>query len=598
MHTYAKIVVGVPVEKIFYYALPQEMTDKVTPGVRVIVPFSGRKLTGYVVGLSREKPDVSLREITEVVDPFPIFDGEMLELTRWVSSYYCCTWGEALHTAFPPGIKQRGQTPFSLTPLIHSRGEKHHFVTEVRRNFKEYELTGLTNIYSKEDRKAIGDKGVCPLCPTLLHHTAREDEKTEFYLQAIVQVLKQGRQALLLFPEIFHFQSILGILRTQFGEGIALLHGRLSPKERYRQWLRMRSGAARVVIGTRSAVFAPVRNLGLIIVDEESNSLYKEKRTPKYHAREVALERARISVARVILGTQAPSLESYFQAERGKYKLIVISSEEASKLPEIEIVDLRCNRRRAPWVLSPELREEIEDRLRRREQIVLLLSRRGAGTQKLIDEVGRLFPSARLGSLYSKTAYKETVSLFRRQKTDILIGTQAVLKELSVGRLTLVGIISADTILNIGDFRAAEKMFQFLTQVASYLSGKQGSKVIIQTYNPDHYSILSVKRGGYPQFYREEIEFRRQLNYPPFTSLINIMVADDDTYYKRLIEILEANRQAGVDILPSKISVKRQQITIKGENLAGMRRVIREELSSSKWNKVKVDVDPVDQQIG
>ncbi|MBT9132510.1 MAG: Primosomal protein N' [Firmicutes bacterium] len=573
MRSYAKVVVGVPVEKAFYYALPEEMTGEVIPGVRVVVPFSGRKLTGYVVGLSREKPDVSLREIAEIVDSSPIFDGEMLKLTRWVSDYYCCPWGEALHAAFPPGVRMKKKKSFSPEELSSPPAES---------------LSSSV---------------------TLLHHANRGGGKIEFYLQAIKQALKQGRQALVLFPEVSHFQNILNLLRFQFREKIAILHGRLLPWERYHEWLRMRSGAARVVIGTRSAVFAPLVNLGLIIVDEESNPLYKEKRTPAYHAREVALERARLWKVPLILGAQAPSLESYFQAERGKYKLMVLSpAGEKKELPEIEIADLRCefSSRRVRWALSLELRQEIEACLRRGEQTVLFISRRGAGTQKLIDEVGRLFPNARLGKAgtayeegtraqrHKGTKYEETISLFRRGKIDILIGTQAVLKELGGERLSLVGIISADTILNIGNFRAAEKMFQLLTQVSNSLLGKQNGKVIIQTYNPAHYSILNV--GDYPQFYREEVEFRRQLNYPPFTSLINIMIKDEEAF-RRLIAILEANRDEGVEILPSKAGMRGQQIIIKGENLAGMRRVIRGELSSSRWNKagVKVDVDPVEQ---
>ena len=588
-------------EKAFYYALPEEMAREVIPGKRVIVPFSGRKLTGYVVGLSREKPDYALREIAEVVDLLPLFDGEMLKLTRWVSDYYCSTWGEALHTAFPPAVRTKKKWIAELVPSVSEESRSEFASATPRNRFTPRNDRGGTFAMRGEkigDRRAPRDS----LEPELLK--CPREERLKLYSACVSQTLESDKGTLILVPDIFRSKSILEAMRSRFGQRVCLLTGRLQPEERYREWMRMKSGMAKIVIGTRSAVFAPVADLGLIIVDEEDDSLYKEKRTPKYHAREVALKRARLSGARVILGAQAPSLESYFQAEQGKYKLLEIAPREERKgLARVEIADLcrEFSQRRARWALSRKLREEIEDRLKRGEQTVLLISRRGTGMQRLMNEVGKLFPQAHLGRVSSSRAasYCEAISLFRLGKTDILIGTHAVLEELEIRRLTLVGIISADTILNIGDFRAAEKAFQLLTRVVSSLSGRQGGKVIIQTRNPNHYSILSASRDNYPQFYREELIFRRQLNYPPFTSLINITVKSDDEAFRRFIVVLEANRQKGVDVLvstpSSKASIGQRQIIIKGENLSRMREVIRKKLITSRWNKtrVNVDVDPL-----
>jgi primosomal protein N' (replication factor Y) len=582
---YAEVVIGVPVEKAFYYAFPKEMAHEVIPGKRVIVPFSGRKLIGYVVGLSRERPNYPLKEITEVVDLLPLFNGEMLKLTKWVSDYYCSTWGEALRAAFPPAV--RAKKKWNL-PQVKAESSQ---LSQPKAN-----QPGLPSPSLFSEPELLK-------CP--------RQERLKFYSTSVSQTLESGRGALILVPDISRSKNIFTAMKSQFGGRVSLLTGRLSPEERYREWMRMKMGVVKVVIGTRSAVFAPVADPGLVIVDEENDSLYKEKRTPRYNAREVALERARLCGARVILGAEAPSLESYFQVEGGKYKLLEIApGEERKELPKVEIADL-CREPIQRRVLSHKLCQEIEERLKIGEQI-LLISRR-AGMHRLIDKVGRLFPSARLGRIDSKAAYGETISFFLRGKIDILIGTEALLEELGVGRASLIGIISADAILSIGDFRAAEKTFQFLTRVLNSLSGN--SKVIIQTFNPDHYSILNASRGNYLEFYREELKFRRQLNYPPFTSLVNITVKEvqgsgvqgselendegkDDEALKRLIAVLEANRQEGVEILvptPSlrKAPVQRCQIVVKGKNLDTMRETIRKELIAWDKARVSVDVDPL-----
>lgn len=559
MQKYAKVVIGIPVEKTFYYVSPEELAHKVVPGKRAIVPFSGRKLTGYVVALSRKKPDVSLREILEVIDSSPIFDGKMLKLTRWVSDYYCSTWGEALQIAFPPGIRMMRESLSCEKLKSSARFSASSF-------FSEPEL----------------------LCATT-------EERLKFYLHEVSQTLENGRGALILVPDISRSEDILKAMRARFEE-ISLLHGNLPPAERYREWVRMKNGISKIVIGTRSAVFAPLESPGLIIVDEEDNPLYKEKRTPKYNAREVALKRAELSGARLILGTQIPSLESYFQVECGKYKLLVPDQKKRKKFPEVEIVDLshEFKSSRIRWALSLALRQEIEEKLKRNEKIILLTSR-GAGAQKIMDELGRLFPSAHLGKIGSETraAHEETFSLFHQGKIDILIGTQTVLKESGVERIGLLGIISIDTILNASNFRAAERTFQLLIRAINFLSGRENSKVIVQTYNPSHYSILSAARNDWLQFYRKELRFRRQLNYPPFTSLINITTKDREAFSK-LVVTLKANCQSTVEppelltSLPSSLN-QRWQITLRGKDLSRMRRVIKRELA--RWGKKRVNVE-------
>jgi primosomal protein N' (replication factor Y) len=413
--------------------------------------------------------------------------------------------------------------------------------------------------------------------------------KTEVFVRAIEQVLSEGKQAIVLLPEIALTAQALGRYRARLGEsGVALLHSALSPGEHYDEWQRIAAGEAGLVLGARSAVFAPCPRLGLIVVDEEHEASYKQEQAPRYHAREVALERARRAGCPVILASATPSLESFWAAQEGRFRLLALPERiDRRPLPAVRIVDLRSRRRR-PAVFSPELRQALSARLEASEQVILFLNRRGfstfllcpacgrsmrcphcqvaltyhrsgrelrchhcdhrapapavcpecgspqlrfsgVGTEKVEAELIGLFPQARVSRLDRDTtarrgAHLRIVSAFERAETDVLVGTQMVVRGFDFPGVTLVGVIAPEVSLNLPDFRAAERTFQLLTQVGGRSGrGEREGEMIIQTFHPDHYSLQASAGHDYEAFYQEEIGARRELGYPPFSHLANLL---------------------------------------------------------------------------
>ena len=431
--------------------------------------------------------------------------------------------------------------------------------------------------------------------PFLLHGVTGSG-KTEVYLNAIEVALQVKRGALLLVPEIALTPAVAGQFFHRFGDRVAILHSAFGDAERAEQWRRIRSGAAGVVVGTRSGVFAPVENLGLIVVDEEHDQSYKQEETPRYNGRDVALVRARAAGACVVLGSATPSLESLYNAARGKYTLLELPERiERRPMAEVEVVDMRAEfletRRQA--VFSRRLAEEIRARLGNGEQTMLLLNRRGfstfvacrscgeriqcvncavtltfhrrdrrllchycnyaervpthcpkchsehiyflgTGSERVEEELHREFPAARIArmdrdTITGKRAYETILAGFREGAYDILVGTQMIAKGHDIPNVTLVGVISADVGLGMPDFRAAERTFQLLTQVAGRAGrGEIPGEVLIQTVNPDHYAIRFAAAQDCAQFYEKELQFRRMMRYPPFSALANVVVRSQD----------------------------------------------------------------------
>ncbi|MCS6951929.1 MAG: primosomal protein N' [Bryobacteraceae bacterium] len=427
---------------------------------------------------------------------------------------------------------------------------------------------------------------------TFLLYGVTGSGKTEVYLRAIEATLALGRGALLLVPEIALTPAVAGQFYGRFGERVAILHSAFSDLERADQWRRIRAGTAPVVVGTRSGVFAPVRNLGLIVVDEEHDASYKQEETPRYHGRDVAIVRARHSGACVVLGSATPSLESRYNAEQGKYTLLELPERiESRPLPRVELIDLRQEflETGKQATFSRRLREAIEQRLVRGEQIMLLLNRRGfssflacracgqrlecvncsvtltfhrrdrrmlchychyaarvpetcphcgseylyfvgMGSERVEEELHREFPGARIARMDRDTVsgrrrYESILQGFREGAYDILVGTQMIAKGHDIPNVTLVGVVNADIGLGMPDFRAAERTFQLLTQVAGRAGrGEIPGTVLIQTLNPEHYAIRCAAAQDYGAFYAKEIQFRRALRYPPFSALANCLV--------------------------------------------------------------------------
>jgi primosomal protein N' (replication factor Y) len=418
--------------------------------------------------------------------------------------------------------------------------------------------------------------------------------KTEVYLRAMEEALAAGRQAIFLVPEISLTAQVSTLFRARFGEKVAILHSRLSDGERYDEWQRIRRGEADVVVGARSALFAPVPDPGVIVLDEEHDPSYKQDSSPRYVTHAVAGQRAAGSRCPIVLGSATPSIETFYRASRGELRRLDLPRRIHDRpLPEVRVIDLREEFRcRGASVFSLPLREGIRDRLARGEQVILFVNRRGfsafilcrdcgfvprcprcnvsltfhadragrlvchhcgherrapqqcprcagtrirhfgIGTQRVEEAVRQEFPEARLARLDrdttgTKDAHERIVANFRGREADILIGTQMVTKGFDFPQVTLVGIITADTALNLPDFRAAERTFQLLTQVAGRAGrGDTPGEVILQTFTPEHYAIQAAARHDYLAFYEQEIRAREELRYPPFSSLVRLVVAD------------------------------------------------------------------------
>jgi primosomal protein N' (replication factor Y) (superfamily II helicase) len=429
----------------------------------------------------------------------------------------------------------------------------------------------------------------------MLLHGVTGSGKTAVYLAGMRSVLDAGHSAILLVPEIGLTPAVAADLHQTFGDEVAILHSALSNKERAQQWHRIRKGEARMVVGTRSAVFAPVSDLALIIVDEEHDASYKQEETPRYHARDVAVMRAKMANAVVVLGSATPSLESYFNATRNKYALVELPDRvEQRPLPEVEIVDMRQEFQETghEQVISRKLAAEIKERLDRREQVMVLLNRRGyspvvlcrtcgktleckncaialthhkrehkmichycgyiapvpkacvhcgseyvyflgTGSEKLEELLHGMFPQARIARLDRDTVrgqeeFERTLNALSEGELDLLVGTQMIAKGHDIHGVTLVGVVGADSALGLPDFRAAERTFQLLTQVAGRAGrGKSPGKVILQTYFQDHYAVQYAAQHDFRGFYQKELRFRSWMHYPPFAALANVLIRSD-----------------------------------------------------------------------
>ena len=458
--------------------------------------------------------------------------------------------------------------------------------SRVEFSFNEAQKSALTVLREKvESRKFSG----------MLLHGVTGSGKTAVYLAGMRSVLEAGRSAILLVPEIGLTPAVAADLHQIFGDEVAILHSALSDRERAEQWHRIKRAEARMVVGTRSAVFAPVSDLALIIVDEEHDSSYKQEETPRYHARDVAVMRAKMADAAVVLGSATPSLESYFNATKNKYALIELPDRvEKRPLPEVEIVDMRLEFQETghEQVISRKLASEIKDRLERREQVMVLLNRRGyspvvlcrtcgkklecsncaialthhkrehkmvchycgyiapvpkvcvhcgseyvyflgTGSEKLEELLHGMFPQARIARLDRDTVrghedFERTLNALNEGELDLLVGTQMIAKGHDIHGVTLVGVVGADVALGLPDFRAAERTFQLLTQVAGRAGrGQSPGKVILQTYFQDHYAVQYAARHDFVGFYEKELQFRSWMHYPPYSSLANVLVRSD-----------------------------------------------------------------------
>ncbi|HHS2964454.1 TPA: primosomal protein N' [Staphylococcus argenteus] len=558
--------------------LSQNVTKKTKRAVRIIDGFN---------------PDEVLAKLEKIIKQYDL---------------YAFLSEEQHKTIFLSDIEDMGFSKSSLDGLV-KKGyvEKYDAIVE-RDPFKDrvFEQESKRQLTTDQQRAyaAINEKIINQEQATFLLHGVTGSGKTEVYLQTIEDVLNQGKQAMMLVPEIALTPQMVLRFKRRFGDDVAVLHSGLSNGERYDEWQKIRDGRAQVSVGARSSVFAPFKNLGLIIIDEEHESTYKQEDYPRYHAREIAQWRSEYHHCPVILGSATPCLESYARAEKGVYQLLSLPNRvNQQALPDIDIVDMRTELSEGNRsMFSKDLREAIQLRLDRQEQVVLFLNRRGyasfmlcrdcgyvpqcpncdisltyhkttdllkchycgyqetppnqcpncesehirqvgTGTQKVEELLQQEFEGARIirmdvDTTSKKGAHEKLLTEFEKGNGDILLGTQMIAKGLDYPNITLVGVLNADTMLNLPDFRASERTYQLVTQVAGRAGRhEKAGQVIIQTYNPEHYSILDVQKNDYLTFYRQEMEYRKLGKYPPYYYLINFTIS-----HKEMKKVMEASQ--------------------------------------------------------
>ena len=655
---FAEVVLPLPLDKAFHYSIPDNLKTIVKPGVRVSIPFGNKKLIGYVSSLVEESYSGKVKDIFSVIDRDVILTDEMILLGKWIAASYLCSLGEAFAAIVSPALGAGKKKEALVVP------------------FEPESKPLIAHIHSEAQREAIKRISASLNAgkpETFLLHGITSSGKTEVYLSAIEETLKLSKSAIFLLPEISLTPHFIRIIKERFHDKVGIWHSGLSKQEKFAAWENAKKGKTKIMIGPRSAVFAPFEKLGLIVIDEEHESTYKQEQKPAYHAREVALERARLSNAVVILGSATPSIESYYRAKSGEFILLELKERVGSGiLPPVRIVDSRKQYRQSK-ILSEPLVDALNKTLLKREQAIIFLNRRGfapgvtcencnavfkcphcsislvyhsddkklkchycgystafpekcptcksgdirvfgVGTQKVEQELKKIFPQSKVvrldrDSASKKGVYEKAYDDFRKENFDILLGTQMVAKGFDFPRVTLVGVIDADTSLYFPDFRSAERTFQLLTQVAGR-SGRShlGGEVIIQSTHQEHYALALAKNHDYNSFYDKEVEFRRQMGYPPFTVLCNIIVRgkNEQTVKEVVLEIhntlLQINLVNNFEILgPSPASrVKlhgmfRWQILLKGKKSGIIQSVL--DIRKTKVHSgviLTFDIDPFD----
>ena len=734
---YIRVIIDRAIHRELDYLVPETLADRVGVGSRVRVPFRDKSTLATVVAALDHSEAEGIRPIEAVIGEAPILSEQLLELARWISAYYCCPIETVMRSLLPQVIRRaevgwkkqlfvrparkidneeieklrkRAPRQAELLEVIaqlegamraadllrHTSLDNQTLRALVRRGLAElHEEAAVRDPHADEqfiatsnlvlnDEQSLALKRITQALdspedarPILLHGVTGSG-KTEIYLQAIRAALERGRSAIVLVPEISLTPQTVEGFKGRFAEAqdaVAVLHSHLSEGERHDEWHKIHSGRARIAIGPRSAVFAPLKSLGLIVVDEEHENTYKQEEAPRYHARDVAVVRAKIEKCVVVLGSATPSLESYHNATTGKYRLATLTQRvDEKQMPLMRVVDLRQERRkeRAIAILSGKLRAAIADRLEKREQTILFLNRRGFstsllcsncgearncpncsvaltfhrhvarlschlcghtaavpkkcpacgkdaliyagfGTEKVESTVSQIFPKAAVrrmdaDSMTRKEAYRETLRSFRAGKIDILVGTQMIAKGLHFPNVTLVGIINADLALHLPDFRAGERTFQLLTQVAGRAGrGETPGEVFVQTYTPFSPSIQFARHHDFAGYFQQELEFRERCDFPPFKHAILITIRSGheerakfsaETLMRRLKESLSPEFILG-DPMPAPLEKLqgefRFHILIRGEAIMRLSRLVRETLNKLPFPEdvtVTVDVDP------
>lgn len=631
------------VDKTFTYLIPNSLKPDLQIGMKVLVPFGNKIINGFVTNIKDNyEEDYKLKEITDIVDKNLVLNDEMLKLGSYLQQETLCTKITAYQTMLPSSLKVKDHKTDYSKYIIYlelndndiaindyiinhpNRKKQIEVLNNLLKNKRILKSTLTSNlvkvlkeeglvkevkeqIYRLNNQVKTADKKELSLDQqtaldsiilneeqTYLLHGVTGSGKTEVYMQLIEKVIKLNKTAIMLVPEISLTTQIINNFYERFGSDVAIFHSALSDGEKYDEYLKILRGEVHIVIGTRSAIFTPIKNLGIIIIDEEHSDTYKQDTNPRYHALDMAKFRSHYHHIPLVLGSATPSLETMARAKKGVYKYLSMPKRIGSSiLPAVKIVDMTEEMKKRNTVLSSILKDKIIDRLIKKEQVILLLNRRGystiitckscgytykcphcditltyhkssnnlrchycgytvfksdacpecheksisdygLGTEKLEQEINKLIPSARTirmdaDTTRNKGSHEDIIKRFKNHEYDILLGTQMISKGLDFPLVTLVGVINADATLNIPDFRSGERTYALLSQV----SGRAGrsdipGEVIIQTMNPDNYTLNCVAHHDYEKFYQYEMENRHKLDYPPYYYLTSIKIASSD----------------------------------------------------------------------
>lgn len=654
---YADVIIDIThekVDKVFQYKIPEELEPALKVGMEVLVPFGrgDHRRNGYIVGFSEtcDYDETKIKKILKPAEKSVAVESRLVALAAWMKEQYGGTMIQALKTVLPIKKEEQAKEMKMIRRIISEEEGKEKLKLYLHKNQKararlmaallddaeiDYTLISRKLNITLSVVKALEEQGVLEIVSRQIYrnpvkeqnreqkqiiYTEEQQEaietfcqdydaekfgtyllygvtgsgKTEVYMEMIQKVVASGRQAIVLIPEIaLTYQTVMRFYR-KFGDRVSIMNSRLSAGERYDQMMRAKEGKLDVMIGPRSALFTPFPDLGLIVIDEEHEAAYKSEQMPRYHARETAIERARLEHSSVVLGSATPSMEAYYRCEQGEYRLLKLKNRTAkSQLPSVYIADMREELKNGnKSILSDRLKNLMEQRLEAKQQIMLFLNRRGyagflscrscgyvvkcphcdvslsshkngkmvchycgyeqpavsicpscgsrhiggfrAGTQQIEEMVKKEFPQARvlrmdLDTTRAKEGHEKILSAFANEEADILVGTQMIVKGHDFPNVTLVGILAADMSLYADDYRSAERTFELLTQAAGRAGrGRAHGEVVIQTYNPEHYSIQTAAAQDYERFYEEEMNYRELMGYPPAEQMMAVLVSCED----------------------------------------------------------------------
>ena len=699
----------------FTYKVSDEYKNINLIGKRVLVPFSNRTIEAFVLEYTNEPKDYNAKEISKIIDEERVLNDELIDLGKYMSEKYLCPLVYSYQAMLPKALKANHKVSYNEKKLLYVKlndkvsiddikvkqqleiinfliDNKEVLKSEIKSKSSlkkliekniviEYQKEVYRDVKGDSDGKKISltkdqldvsskIKNSIGTSKTILLYGVTGSGKTEVYIDVVKDVIKKNKTAIILVPEISLTPQITARFKGIFKDQIAILHSSLSDGERYDEFRRINRGEVKVVIGARSAVFAPLKNIGIIIIDEEHSESYKQENNPRYNTLDIARKRSETHNCPVLLASATPTIESYARANKGYYEYLELPNRINDKpLPKVTIIDMKNEIRKGNKIFSEDLITKIIDRLERKEQVMLLLNRRGysnylscqncgyvfkcpncditltyhktsgmmrchycgygtkklevcpkckekalrdigSGTQKLEEKIIDLFPKAKVlrmdaDTTSKKGAHHKIINEFNKGKYDILVGTQMIAKGLNFPNVTLVGVINGDSSLNIPNFRSAENTFSLLDQVVGRAGRheKEG-EAIIQTFNPDHYSINYASKHDYKLFYKSEMIIRKKLNYPPYCFITLIKISSKDFDYgikeaKKISMFLNNNLSSTTSVLgPSMANILRVnntynfQVILKYKKDDKLYKVLNNMLKIYEGNsKIKVELD-------